>query len=47
LKRQVQFAKEEKIQEINHHCVEFLKIDTYEEKGLNKYKEMNGSKKSK
>lgn len=45
MKRQVQFAKEEKIQEIYHHFVEFLKIDTYEEKGLNKYKEMNGSKK--
>jgi len=46
LKRQVQLVKEEKIEEINKHCdALFLKIDTYEEKCKNKYKEMNESKK--
>jgi len=46
LRRQVQLVKEEKIEKINKHCdALFLKIDTYEEKCKNKYKEMNESKK--
>ena len=46
LRRQVQLAKEQKIEEINKHCdALLLKIDTYEQKCLNKYKEINESKK--
>ena len=46
LRRQVQLAKEQKIEEINKHCdALLLKIDTYEQKCLRKYKEINESKK--
>ena len=46
LRRQVQLAKEQKIEEINKHCdALLLKIDTYEQKCLRKYKEMDESKK--
>jgi len=46
LRRQVQLAKEEKIEEINkHYDALFLKIDTYEEKCRRNYKEMNDAKK--
>ena len=45
LKIQVQLAKEEKIEEINKHCdALFFKIDTYEDKCISKYKEMNEQK---
>ena len=45
LRRQVQLAKEEKIQEINQHCDVILqKIENYEEECINKYKELNESK---
>jgi len=45
LRRQVQLAKEEKIEEINkHYDTLILKIDNYEEKCKSKYKEMNYSK---
>ena len=48
LRRQVQLAKEEKIEEINQQCdALFLKIDAYEEKCKSKYKEMNESVKQK
>jgi len=41
LKREIQQAKEERIQEINQLCdLLFLKIDTYEERCKCKYKEM-------
>ena len=44
LRRQVQLAKEEKIEEINQQCdALFLKIDAYGEKCKSKYKEMNES----
>jgi hypothetical protein len=46
LRRQVQLAKEEKIEEINKHCdALILKLDAYEERCKSKYKEMNESKK--
>jgi chaperonin cofactor prefoldin len=42
LKREVQLAKEEKIEEINQLSESlFLKIDTYEEKCKNIYKEIS------
>jgi hypothetical protein len=45
LRRQVQLAKEEKIQEINKHCdALFVKIDIFEEKCISKYNEMNEPK---
>jgi hypothetical protein len=45
LKRQVQLAKEQKIEEINQQCdALFLKIDVYEGKCKNKYKNKNQSK---
>ena len=45
LRRQVQLAKEQKIQEFEKRCdALFLKIDDYEEKCKSKYKEMNASK---
>ncbi len=48
LRRQVQLAKEEKIEEINKHCDKlFLKIETYEKKRKCNYKEMNDSNDSK
>ena len=46
LRRQVQLAKEEKIEEINQQCdALFLKIDNYEEKCKQKYKEISEAKK--
>jgi len=46
LRRQVQLAKEEKIEEINQQCdLLFIKIDTYEKTCISKYKEMNDAKK--
>ncbi len=45
LRRQVQLAKEEKIQEINQQSDLILqKIETYEEDCINKYKEIGESK---
>ena len=45
LRRQVQLAKEEKIQELENHCdALFKKIDSYEEICKIKYKEMNEAK---
>jgi len=45
LRRQVQLAKEEKIEEINKHCdALILKLDAYEERCKSKYKEMNEQK---
>jgi len=46
LRRKVQMAKEEKIEELNQQCdLLFLKITAYEEKCIRNYKEMNDSKK--
>ena len=46
LRRQVQLAKEERIEEINKYCdALFVKIDHYEEKCKSKSKEMNEAKK--
>jgi hypothetical protein len=45
LRRQVQLAKEEKIEEINKYCDALIvKIDTYEEECKSKYKQMNEQK---
>jgi len=42
LRRKVQLAKEEKMEEINQLCDSlFLKIETYEKTCISKYKEMN------
>jgi len=44
LRRQIKLAREERIKEINHQCDVLLhKIDTFEEKCIRKYREMNVS----